>query len=558
MDPRDDSYEERHGTGGGPADAPRGRPVHRRRFLRDAGLLTGGLVVGSAVGIPSALAAQPPAAPNPGGPLPAPPTALPPGARGPALVSPTRRAARGSTLFGIGYETWFVPGVNTFGSAEATPVLGYYDSMDENVIVQHAKWLTDAGFDFILIDWSNNLGPNWTNGVAQKIIAATMKLMEVYTKIPRHPKFALLLGLDNGSVDTAEFNSQIDLINSTIVADPAYAPMWQLYKGKPLLPIYRGASFSPPPVYDNSSFTVRWMSAFHEITTNPWGDWSWSDREPIVDGPMTPPYGSQDFTGWTLGPNWSILEGPFGPFATTEPNNDKITGSLTSPAFRISERAITFNTAGVDYFQTTNTDYALGDKIYNRNLYFLLDAGTGEVLRHAEPPNTFGAKPFSEPPSFAMAQWDVSDLQGRQVMFQAVSNSVIGSPYGWLAVGNVAQMGSEQLPAIVAIGGNEGPGSYVDWDAHNRYSGATLVRFAAKAFDYEPDVVLIQQWNEFTSPDQYSVEGSNDIEPTTVTVLDGARSDGWGTYYLDLSREVISQYRAGYSQPFLRLDTMYP
>lgn len=516
--------------------------VARRKFLEVAGLAASGVFVGATVGLPSAAAATLPSE----------------GDEPTSIIPDWRRARRQKTLFGIGYETWFRPGVNNWATAEAEPVLGYYDSMDENVIVQHAKWLTDAGFDFILIDWSNNLGANWTNGVAEKIIQATMKLLSVYRTLPRHPRFALLLGLDNGEVSTPQFDAQIALIESTILQSPAYLAMWQRYKGRPLLPIYRGASFSPPPSYVNSRFTIRFMSAFHEITTNPWGDWSWMDRSPIVDGPMVPSYGSQDFTGWSLDPNWSILDGPFGPFATTEPNQDKTTGSLTSPPFVVSERALTFNTAGVDYFATTHTDYSLADKIPNRNLYLLRDARTGKVLRHAEPPNAFGANPFAEPPSFALAQWDLSGLEHRSVIFQAVSNSVIGPPFGWLAVGNVAQMACEQIPATVGVGGNEGPGCWTDWDAKTRDSGATLVKFMDKVFRYDPDVVLIQQWNEFASPDQYGVEGSNDIEPTVVTELDGPLSDGWGYYYLTLARELISSYRKGLTQPFVRLDTRYP
>lgn len=51
---------------------------------------------------------------------------------------------------------------------------------------------------------------------------------------------------------------------------------------------------------------------------------------------------------------------------------------------------------------------------------------------------------------------------------------------------------------------------------------------------------------------------SNDIEPTKVTALRGAESDGWGFYYLSLVREVIDQYRAGEAAPQVLLDTRYP
>lgn len=56
------------------------------------------------------------------------------------------------------------------------------------------------------------------------------------------------------------------------------------------------------------------------------------------------------------------------------------------------------------------------------------------------------------------------------------------------------------------------------------------------------------RWNE-SAPDQFSVEESNDIEATVITTLDADHSDGWGTYYLDLVRELITQYRQGRASP---------
>lgn len=76
--------------------------------------------------------------------------------------------------------------------------------------------------------------------------------------------------------------------------------------------------------------------------------------------------------------------------------------------------------------------------------------------------------------------------------------------------------------------------------------------------NYEPDVALLLQWNEFGSPDQYGVEASNDMEPTTITKLAGADSDGWGDYYLNLTTELIQQYRLGNLFPSVLLDTRYP
>lgn len=114
------------------------------------------------------------------------------------------------------------------------------------------------------------------------------------------------------------------------------------------------------------------------------------------------------------------------------------------------------------------------------------------------------------------------------------------------------------MTAVVATPGNEAPGSLLNWDTHARNSGANLVEMMSAAFDYEPELLTIQQWNEFGRPDQYSVAGSNDIEPTVVNELAGAKSDGWGFYYLKLVRDLVDQYRAGKPFPAVMLDTRYP
>src|SRR5579883_2527425 len=64
--------------------------------------------------------------------------------------------ARKKTLIGIGYETWFMPGAVSWNLREATPTLGLYRSDDPKVIRQHAEWISQAGYDFIMADWSNN------------------------------------------------------------------------------------------------------------------------------------------------------------------------------------------------------------------------------------------------------------------------------------------------------------------------------------------------------------------------------------------------------------------
>ena len=464
-------------------------------------------------------------------------------------------AARKKTLFGIGYETWFisVAGAGGWGTAEARPVLGHYSSLDPKVIRQHAHWIHDAGFDFILIDWSNNLGGNnWSNGVAEGIIGSTVRLLAEYTHLKRRPKFALLLGLDNGSCATPRFHTQIQRIEREILAKPEYARLWQHFDGKPLLAIFSpGPSARIPPAYLAPHFTVRFMGEFHEITLNQGGAWSWGDRAPIINGPAIPifPFQDKSLRPWKVGSGWSLAhQANMGAYATCSKGTG---GALVSPPFTVTERVLTFNYSGMDFWVYSRLRFPGGKIPGDQSLFVLRDAATGAVLRRAFPPGMS---------QFTMRQWDVADLIGRRVIFEAMAGSAAGLPYGGsLSFGGLAFTRNEQMVASVAMIGNEdGGGGWLGWDAHLRCSGATLVQFMDAAFRYEPEVVLIQQWNEFCAPDQYGVETSQDIEPTVIHSLDGPYSDGWGYYYLDLVTKLIRQYRQGFRVPQVLLDTRYP
>ncbi len=519
----------------------------RRAFLRRAGLTAAGIAAAAARGANVPAAVEPCMRQS----------SLPDDS--PAPLPPLSDAAlqrRKKTLFCTEYETWFVPpiaGGNYWGNAEARPVLGHYSSLDPKVIRQHARWIHDAGFDFIQIDWSNNLGVNWTNGNAKGIMGATMRLLAEYTQLKRHPKFVLLLGSDNGSLATPQFAQQIHRIEREILAKTEYARLWQHFDGKPLLNIYTGSSFGAPPTYSNPHFTVRFVSAFHEITLNPGGAWSDLDRAAIVNGPATPifPFQGRSLRPWKAGPGWSLARQPKAGVYATHPQG--VRGALISAPFTVTDRVITFNYSGVDFWVYADaTRQFPGGKIPgNQTLFVLRDAATGAILRRAFPPGM--AK-------FTMRQWNVGDLLGRRVIFEAIASPHIGVPYGGsLGFGGLAFTRCEQMVASLAVGGNEnGGGAWGDWDAHLRCSGATLVQFLAAAFQYEPQVIMIKQWNEFAAPDQYGVEASNDIEPTVVHRLEGPYSDGWGYYYLDLVTKLIRQYRQGYRVPQVLLDTRYP
>lgn len=657
------------------SDTPKGY-ITRRQMLGAMAVGVGGVLAG-ALNTPLAFAAQ----------SSSPDLGAPQYSNSPVPRVPTQ--ARKNTLIGIGYETWFMPGVNDWAAREATPVLGLYRSDDPSVITQHAAWIVDAGYDFVLIDWSNNLGNNWTNGVASAIMQGTAAVFAQYATLPAHPQISLLIGLDTGGtgVGTANWNAQIAQIKQTYLGNPQYNQMLVRYQGKPLLTVYRGPAGGPPPTWSDPDFTVRWMTAYHEIIGDTAGQWSWIDRIPLISGPRTKvsdfagggtvgdttnngafpamktgqtygqsftvsgyldrvgglfatygsstsgmtltlyqgqpggtltPVASQTFTnmqdntwqymsfalqppgvyymemsnptgtptwwydngqsgsavggaayvsrqaqanltvcfqafmsgagfkGWSVNSAWTIVQNGNDPFGRTSPtgafadtrasgsSGSAATGTATSPSFVVSGDFVSFYAAGHDN----------ADNSGKLDYFYLKDALTAQVLYQSHTPGS---------DLFIPVQWDVRNLMGRSVVFQAVAGNA--SPASWMAFCGVHQTTAEFAVAVTAAPGNAG---WLAYDAQLRESGATLVKFMDGIFKYQPDIALIQQWNEFAQPDQLFVASSNDIEPTVINHIDGENSDGWGDYYLRLVKELIRQYRDGYAYPVVELDQRYP
>ncbi len=297
---------------------------------------------------------------------------------------------------------------------EATPVLGTYESSNPKVIRQHAAWIAGAGVDFVLIDWSNNFGANWSNGVALGIMAATYNLALTYRKLTHRPKFCLLLGLDGGHAATARFQQQVDMIWTLFLQPTALRHLYQEFLGKPLLTVFTGPRWTPHPSWSDPRFTVRWVNGFNETTHgNRLGYWSWIDRAP-----------------------------------------------------QVTYRAVT--------------------------------GAHGKTTRVAE----------------------------------AVTVAA-----GWPGGGPKARHG---------------------WGKGGRDHGRTYMDQWAVAFRVRPEVVLLCQWNEFKQPDQYSVELSNDMEPTSLHGFGAHGDGGWGTYYLDLTSRMVHAIKAGHPQPRVRLNPAMP
>ena len=208
---------------------------------------------------------------------------------------------------GIAYAMWHV--TDHWKNAWGTPTLGDYRSDDRRVIDQHARWLADAGVDFVWVDWSNNIkytfDPDKPNPTFDMIEGATAAMFDEFAKLraagqrtPRISIFAGVTGSPSAATD-GRLKRKVDQIYRQYVAVPRYRSLLEEYLGKPLLVIYVNTP-SPfqhgTPAFADPRFTVRWMTGY--VTEQPalrtadriskFDYWSWEDRGPqtytVFDG----------------------------------------------------------------------------------------------------------------------------------------------------------------------------------------------------------------------------------------------------------------------------------
>lgn len=193
-------------------------------------------------------------------------------------------------LVGMEWEPWFTPRNIPFSTAEAIPLLGRYDSWNRDVARQHALWLVDAGVDFILVDWTNNLWgkEHWADRepAVDELVRGTTTMLETLAALRKEgvpvPRVALLPGLENGvKTTTAAVSEQNRWVADHYLKNPRYAGLWVDYEGKPLLVLFNGsgprALEGQPPVRA-PEFTLRWMAS--QLQGNhfeKFGYWSWMD-----------------------------------------------------------------------------------------------------------------------------------------------------------------------------------------------------------------------------------------------------------------------------------------
>ena len=227
--------------------------------------------------------------------------------------------AEPDSLIGMQWEPWFTPRNAYWQTAQAVPVVGFYDSYDPDVRRQHVLWFVDLGIDFIMPDWSNHIWgkQHWNERprTTNEIIHATGLMLETLASMRDEgipvPKMVLMPGLSNGPPTTmVAINEQLEWVYHTWVQNPRFDGLWQDFDGKPLVVILDTATIAlreDTPV-DDSYFTVRWMSTQLQRTKHEeLGYWSWMDGclYPIVtyrDGEpevVTPTPAYFGHGGWT-------------------------------------------------------------------------------------------------------------------------------------------------------------------------------------------------------------------------------------------------------------------
>lgn len=152
--------------------------------------------------------------------------------------------------------------------------MGDYRSDDEYVLRQHAEWLTHAGVDFVLVDWSNNCDFTYKNKCNRHdlrfIQDATQALFRVWSTIksPPAPKIAIMIGNpDDASCYTKSKGAAIQAKADEVweLFCGPYKDLYFSFRGKPLLVDYVGTPcpfHNAPPPWTDKRFTVRPMTGF--------------------------------------------------------------------------------------------------------------------------------------------------------------------------------------------------------------------------------------------------------------------------------------------------------
>jgi hypothetical protein len=221
-------------------------------------------------------------------------------------------------LICVQWEPWFTPLNCYWQTAEAVPLMGFYDSSVTDVARQHLLWFIESGVDTILADWSNHI---WTakswgeiGPGSWQLIATTTLMMDELAKMRAEgyevPKMTLLTGVSNVRPEgPTAVNGELKYIWDTYVANPKYEGLWQYFDGKPLVEVLNcDASYLKEGLAAklDDRFTVRFVGVSQDVSKlNEMGLWTWMDwQRPVptmaggVAEGMTVSCGSFGGEGW--------------------------------------------------------------------------------------------------------------------------------------------------------------------------------------------------------------------------------------------------------------------
>ena len=210
----------------------------------------------------------------------------------------THRVAPADRRVGIAYSLWCDMG--WWDDTWDFPAIGKYDSRDRSVIRHHAEQLSDAGVDFVWLDWSNNVRYDRDSlllgrGHFARVEDATDILFDEYWKLDQkglpHPLISIFIGTTGSpaSLKDGALQRKADQVWEHYAGNPRYAGLMEMYRGKPLLVVYVDTPTPWPdgiPDWHDERFTVRWMTGY--VSEQSWlrtpdriskfGYWSWEDR----------------------------------------------------------------------------------------------------------------------------------------------------------------------------------------------------------------------------------------------------------------------------------------
>jgi hypothetical protein len=264
----------------------------------------------------------------------------------------------GSRVAVMEYEAWFGPNAVTFQGSSAMPLLqsadmravgGGYDSADPAVIKQHVAWFEYMGVDAALIDLTNNVSCIFNSEwFARKYLPYCTPSFRTYNQNIRdntgnlYPAWAALgtrlklIPLISGNASDVlikdedgktAFEKEIDYFAARL---HEYPNLNVIYKSKPLMLIFLGASQDPAPADHpvwfrieqflqrhpeiSEKYTFRLMAGYLDSQPDLWatqgtpdgpvrvspkyGFWSWVDRlNTHCTEPLCPYYPSYNEVG---------------------------------------------------------------------------------------------------------------------------------------------------------------------------------------------------------------------------------------------------------------------